>query len=77
MNQKSIPEFPMGKSSSSLRYPGLSFAPTAARAALRGRTACVTGASRGIGKAWRELKMLKVRSDENLWDKFLKICLVS
>lgn len=29
---------------------GLSFAPTAARAALRGRTACVTGASRGIGK---------------------------
>ena len=32
--------------------PGLSCAPTAARAALRGRTACVTGASRGIGKAW-------------------------
>jgi len=45
--------------------PGLSCAPTAARAALRGRTACVTGASRGIGKAWCELKMLKVRSDEN------------
>ena len=30
--------------------PGLCGAPKAAKAALRGRTACVTGASRGIGK---------------------------